>query len=282
MAFGGVALNNTLSPKGIYTLLPNTTQQQTRLSSRRQESPAMYLLLQQQQQQQQQPHRHPATCGACTHPEAVGVSPRVALSIGIAVDHRRRNRSQESLTANVNRLKLYLSKLVLFQRGSKPKKGLAGVPADTPKSQLHDAADSEAPQEDPSAFSLLLLLPARVITEEEKKFRAYATLRKQLRDAKNVGKHAKKLAEEAEAEKRLTDAAPLGCTYNLRHHWPQQHHAVLDRIGRAQRCLQPPAAAAATAAAATSEKSSNSSRSKGGERKRDSEGGRETESDREG
>ena len=33
---------------------------------------------------------------------------------------------------------------------------------------------------------LLLCFQARVITEEEKKFRAYATLRKQLRDAKNV------------------------------------------------------------------------------------------------
>ncbi|KAL8436540.1 hypothetical protein ACSSS7_001618 [Eimeria intestinalis] len=48
-------------------------------------------------------------------------------------------------------------------------------------------------------------MQARVITEEEKKFRAYATLRKQLRDAKNVGKHAKKLAEEAEAEKKVLE-----------------------------------------------------------------------------
>ncbi|OEH75065.1 60s ribosomal protein [Cyclospora cayetanensis] len=70
--------------------------------------------------------------------KAVNISRRVALSMGIAVDHRRRNKSQESVIANINRLKLYLSKLVLFQRGSKAKKGCAGVPADTPKSQIQN------------------------------------------------------------------------------------------------------------------------------------------------
>ncbi|KAL8427320.1 hypothetical protein Efla_002283 [Eimeria flavescens] len=143
--------------------------------------------------------RSSSSCSSSSH--AVGISPRVALSIGIAVDHRRRNRSQESLTANVNRLKLYLSKLVLFQRGAKAKKGLAGVPADTPKSQLTSvrqvAIAAALPIQKPRKK-----IRARVITEEEKKFRAYATLRKQLRDAKNVGKHAKKLAEAAEAEKK--------------------------------------------------------------------------------
>merc|ERR1712194_499325 len=34
-----------------------------------------------------------------------------ALTIGISVDHRRRNRCAESLQANVDRLKVYLSKL---------------------------------------------------------------------------------------------------------------------------------------------------------------------------
>ncbi|KAL8271349.1 hypothetical protein Esti_004683 [Eimeria stiedai] len=154
--------------------------------------------------------------------KAVGVSPRVALSIGIAVDHRRRNRSQESLTTNVNRLKLYLSKLVLFQRGSKAKKGLAGVPADTPKSQL------QATRQVSIAATLPIQKPrkkirARVITEEEKKFRAYATLRKQLRDAKNVGKHSKKLAEEAEAEKNLQlwqpSEASLAAGVSCMHAW---------------------------------------------------------------
>lgn len=62
----------------------------------------------------------------------------MARSIGVAVDHRRRNRSTESLNTNVTRLKAYLAKLVIFQRGSKPKKGLGGIPADTAKSQIQN------------------------------------------------------------------------------------------------------------------------------------------------
>merc|ERR1712048_1178111 len=39
-----------------------------------------------------------------------------ALTIGISVDHRRRNRCAESLQANVDRLKLYISKLRIFPK----------------------------------------------------------------------------------------------------------------------------------------------------------------------
>ena len=48
--------------------------------------------------------------------QAAGVNRKQALSIGIAVDHRRKNRSQESLQANVLRLKEYKSRLILFPR----------------------------------------------------------------------------------------------------------------------------------------------------------------------
>lgn len=44
--------------------------------------------------------------------KAAGISRNDAGTIGIAVDHRRRNRSQESLDANVARLRAYLDKLV--------------------------------------------------------------------------------------------------------------------------------------------------------------------------
>ena len=48
-----------------------------------------------------------------------------AQSIGIVVDHRRRNKSQEELDLNVRRLKAYLQKLVLFPKTQgKYKKGL--------------------------------------------------------------------------------------------------------------------------------------------------------------
>ncbi len=53
-----------------------------------------------------------------------GLSKYFARTIGIAVDHRRRNRSLESLQQNVQRLKEYRSKLILFPLNSKkPWKG---------------------------------------------------------------------------------------------------------------------------------------------------------------
>ena len=48
----------------------------------------------------------------------------MAPTIGISVDHRRRNRCLESLQANVNRLKAYKANLVVFPRkSSAPKAG---------------------------------------------------------------------------------------------------------------------------------------------------------------
>lgn len=56
--------------------------------------------------------------------QAAGIHKKTARTIGIAVDPRRRNRSTESLQANVQRLKEYRSKLILFPRKtSAPKKG---------------------------------------------------------------------------------------------------------------------------------------------------------------
>lgn len=56
--------------------------------------------------------------------QAAGIHKKTARTIGISVDHRRRNRSTESLQSNVQRLKEYRSKLILFPRkASAPKKG---------------------------------------------------------------------------------------------------------------------------------------------------------------
>lgn len=57
-----------------------------------------------------------------------GIHKKVARTIGISVDPRRRNKSTESLQANVQRLKEYRSKLILFPRKpSAPKKGDSSV-----------------------------------------------------------------------------------------------------------------------------------------------------------
>lgn len=54
--------------------------------------------------------------------KAAGVTPIYARTIGIAVDHRRQNKSEESMQVNVDRLKEYLAKVIVF-----PKKRLSAV-----------------------------------------------------------------------------------------------------------------------------------------------------------
>merc|ERR1711971_328399 len=46
--------------------------------------------------------------------QAAGLKRQYARTIGIAVDKRRRNRSQEGMARNVRRLKKYMASLVLF------------------------------------------------------------------------------------------------------------------------------------------------------------------------
>ena len=54
--------------------------------------------------------------------QAAGISKKLAPTIGIAVDHRRKNRCLESLQENVNRLNTYRAKLVVFPRRSRKTK----------------------------------------------------------------------------------------------------------------------------------------------------------------
>ena len=64
-----------------------------------------------------------------------GINRKEARTIGIAVDHRRRNRSAESLQLNAQRLKEYKSKLIVFPRKhGKPKAGDA-EPAELQQAQ---------------------------------------------------------------------------------------------------------------------------------------------------
>merc|ERR1719315_1019553 len=48
--------------------------------------------------------------------KAAKIPRRLAPTIGIAVDHRRRNKSVEGLQMNVQRLKEYRSRLIIFPR----------------------------------------------------------------------------------------------------------------------------------------------------------------------
>jgi large subunit ribosomal protein L13e len=56
--------------------------------------------------------------------KAAGIRKKEARSIGVSVDYRRRNKSGESLTLNVQRLEEYKTRLVVFpKKANKPKKG---------------------------------------------------------------------------------------------------------------------------------------------------------------
>ena len=60
--------------------------------------------------------------------KAAGIRRKEALSIGIPVDHRRRNKSEEGLKLNKERLEAYKTRLVLFPRkAGKEKKGDTAV-----------------------------------------------------------------------------------------------------------------------------------------------------------
>mmetsp|Transcript_39729 Transcript_39729/g.92221 ORF Transcript_39729/g.92221 Transcript_39729/m.92221 type:complete len:215 (+) Transcript_39729:69-713(+) len=110
---------------------------------------------------------------------------KLAFTIGIAVDHRRKNRCVESLQRNVERLKLYMSKLLVFPKKKGVKKG------DTPRSELQNVAQNTlkeiipVPKPEP-------MEEARAITDEEREISAYKTLRKARMNQKMLGARIKK------------------------------------------------------------------------------------------
>lgn len=134
----------------------------------------------------------------CNKNNFLGFSPAFARTIGIAVDHRRRNKSVESLQRNVQRLKEYKSKLILFpiRANKKLKKGEATEEERKVASQLKtDVMPIRQPVQK---------LKVRKITPAEKRFSAYSTLRSARADVRLVGYRAKKAKEAAENADDLT------------------------------------------------------------------------------
>ena len=121
---------------------------------------------------------------------------KFAKTVGIAVDHRRRNRCTESLQANVERLKLYMSKLLLFPK----KSGAKGVKkGDTPRSELQNVAQNTLKEIIPVPKPQKRI-KARAITEEEKSESAYKKLKKARTAAHYQGERIKKAKEAATKE----------------------------------------------------------------------------------
>lgn len=111
------------------------------------------------------------------------MSAKYARTVGIAVDARRRSKSEESVAVNSNRLKDYLSRLVVFSKSKKP--------TDVP--QL--TGPLVAAPAKPSAVSFVKL------NDEMKAFRAVNALRVARADSRLVGIRKKQAAVEKKDEK---------------------------------------------------------------------------------
>lgn len=92
--------------------------------------------------------------------KAVKLNPRYAQTIGIAVDYRRKNKSEESLELNKARLEAYKANLVVLKKGE-------SAPADIIK-----GSSPIQPMAKPSTDIVM-----ETITPEMKDFKAYTTMR---------------------------------------------------------------------------------------------------------
>lgn len=129
-----------------------------------------------------------------------GIPRKYAPTIGICVDHRRKNRCEESLMENAKRLKAYKAKLILFpRRSSKPKSG------DSPAEELSVAAQLKGPIIPTTAT--VVADPPVVITDAMKNVKAYQQIRLERMNARQVGPRIVKAKEE---EKKKEDAATMG------------------------------------------------------------------------
>lgn len=116
--------------------------------------------------------------------KAVDLSAKYARTIGIAVDHRRQNKSQETFDANVARLNEYKSKLVIFDKK-------------TNKAEFNALKQASTTAVFPVVQSAPETAPRAVVVPEET---AFATLRKARNEKKYKGIREKRAKEKAEAE----------------------------------------------------------------------------------
>ena len=123
-----------------------------------------------------------------------GIPRKEARGVGIAVDFRRTNKSVESLQANVQRLKAYKAKLIVFpRRASKPKAGDADI-ADIKNVVQHTGPIMPIAQP-------AVTMEFAEITDAMKADNVYKTVRVARADARLIGQRQKR-AEDKKKEKK--------------------------------------------------------------------------------
>ena len=127
--------------------------------------------------------------------KAAGIPKKLAPTIGIAVDHRRKNRSLEGLQTNVQRLKTFKAKLVVFPRCAHKYKA-----GDSAPGELATATQVQG------TYMPIVREKAPVeltkITNEMKSFKAYDKLRLERTNKRHLGARLKKAAEAEKEEKK--------------------------------------------------------------------------------
>lgn len=127
--------------------------------------------------------------------KAAGIAKKLAPTIGIAVDHRRRNRSLEGLQANVQRLKTFKAKLVIFPRRARKMKA-----GDSTPEELATATQVQGP-----VLPIVREKPATEfvkVTEDMKSFSAFSKLRLERTNKRHQGARLKRAAEAEKEEKK--------------------------------------------------------------------------------
>jgi len=148
--------------------------------------------------------------------KAAKIPKKQARSIGISVDHRRKNRTLEAFQNNVNRLKLYKSKLVIFPSRA-AKKNAKNVKLVEETKNLKQVGLSTVL---PLTFPDPQVKP-RKATKEERAATATRVLRKALTDKKLAGAREKRAKDKAaglikvskkagKEEPETTDAGDVG------------------------------------------------------------------------
>lgn len=134
--------------------------------------------------------------------KSAGLTAAFARTVGVSVDHRRSSSSQEQHDLNVNRLKEYKSKMILFPRKeNKPKKGeISDATAEAVKS----AAASE--HHTGTVMPLKHAKPEVKIVKvadyaSKSKIGAFHTLRSVRTNTRYKGRRDKKRQEEEDAKK---------------------------------------------------------------------------------
>lgn len=131
-----------------------------------------------------------------TELKEAGIPRLVAPTIGISVDPRRQNLSEESLAANVARLKAYKARLIIFpKKGTKAK---AGDSKDTDISKTGVVSNVAAALPIPHAPGVTEIKKSEVPKAIEGG--AYNALRKARSDKRLAGTREKRARDKAEAE----------------------------------------------------------------------------------